>query len=165
MCPRPARTESNINSHRWHPAAGGKSQQGMDLVCPFFLRRLTDPALTEVFSDHSDLIARGKHFLAITSAPVLARWVFPSARRWQEQPATAHSRPRARAATARLAQALRDGCCLQWCPCLLRALGGPGEAGSPRPPSAWRRLPGKPSVARRSLAATHPSLSHRVQPG
>lgn len=113
----------------------------------FFLRRLTDPALTEVFSDHRDLIARGKHFLAITSAPVLARWVFPSARRWQEQPLTAHSRPRARAATARLAQALPDGCCLQWCPCLLRALGGPGEAGSPRPPSAWRRLPGKPSVA------------------
>lgn len=76
----PARTEGNSQS--WHPAAkgrvGGDSQQGTDLLCPFFfsLCRLTDPALAEVFSDHNHLIAWGKHFLAVTSAPVLARRVF-----------------------------------------------------------------------------------------
>lgn len=43
----------------------------------FFLCRLTDPAPTEGFSDYSDLIAWGKHFLAITYASGLARWVFP----------------------------------------------------------------------------------------
>lgn len=45
----------------------------------FFLCRLTDPALTEGFSDYSDLIAWGKHFLAIIYVSGLARWVFPFA--------------------------------------------------------------------------------------
>lgn len=50
-------------------------RKGFDLS--FFLCRLTDPALTEGFSDYSDLIAWGKHFLAISYVSVLSRWVFP----------------------------------------------------------------------------------------
>lgn len=115
--PPPARTESN--SQRWHPAAGGWRRQparnGFDLSF-FFLCRLTDPALAEVFSDHSDLIAWGKHFLAVTPVPVLARWVFPFARRMAAAAWHGTQRPRGRTATARVAQALPDGCHLQWCP-------------------------------------------------
>lgn len=42
----------------------------------FFLCRLTDSALTEGFSDYRDLIAQGKHFLAIMHVSGLAGWLF-----------------------------------------------------------------------------------------
>lgn len=62
------------------PAAGEQeikaSAEGFGLS--FFLRRLTDAALMEGFSDYSDLIAWGKHFLVIPCLSSLASGALPS---------------------------------------------------------------------------------------
>lgn len=130
---------------------GGRRQPtGNRFALSFFLSRLTDPALAEVFSDHNHLIAWGKHFLAVTSAPVLARRVFPG---------TAHCGPQGGPATAGMAQALPGGFHLHWCP------GRPWRGRILSPTLRLARLPGKSSVARKVLGAAQPWLSHRVQPG
>lgn len=122
----PLSCPSQSNPHLRHPAAGGKSQHGF--ICPFFLCSLTDPAPTEVFSDHSALIARGKHFLAIPACPSWLAGRFPWQPGWHQP---CH--------TDATCVSLPAGCS-----------GCPGQAGSARPPSAWHcRAPTRPSLSPR----------------
>lgn len=102
------------------PTLASCSGQGTDSICPFSLCRLTDPALTEVFSDHRDLIA--KHFLAMTAVPALVCWVYPRpGAAWRGTGRDSHS-PDRRTIPAAV-------------PLPAAALGGSAEAGSALPPS------------------------------
>lgn len=62
------------------PAAGEQEIKANDegFGLSFFLHRLTDEALMEGFSDYSDLIAWGKHFLLIPCLSSLASRALPS---------------------------------------------------------------------------------------
>lgn len=157
----------------------------------FFLCRLIDPALTEGFSDYSNLIAWGETFpsnylcvrlglLGVSLRPTnggnsprtaLGDTAGPREGQWQPG-GNPHGCTHAPAGPS--GQALPDGCCLQLCSCLLHALGSLGEAGSAHPPSIWHRQhgqhgqcrqPSKSSVAEGVLGGQggpqQPPLLHR----
>lgn len=123
------------------PATGGQEIKANDegFGLSFFLHRLTDEALMEGFSDYSDLIAWGKHFLVIPCLSRLASRALPSHCRQQGHGLAQGMVPHGTA--LRFCQDLRTSSDKQPVPMAAplpaACLGEPLGAGSTHPPYPW----------------------------